>query len=250
VSVAVIVGAVPADVVLLHGFTQTQRSWDGVRERLDRQRYRAVAPDLRGHGAAAGLRPVDFPSVRVDLDALVPAGAVLVGYSMGGRIALDWALRRRERLAGLVLVASSPGLAGDQERAERRAADERLAARVERMDVAAFADEWGALPLWAGQPPAVAAAARADRLRQSPAGLAAALRGLGTGVMTPSWDALPALTVPVRLVVGDRDAKFRGIAERMAEALPAASVDLVADAGHAVALERPEAVVEAIAALA
>ena len=227
-------------LLLLHGFTQTGRSWEPVRRRATR--YRALAPDLRGHGASAARRPVDFDAVTADLDALVPDGAVLAGYSMGGRIALRYALARPGRVARLVLVGASPGIADPAERAARRAADEALADRIEAIGVARFTHEWAALPLFAGQSPGIAALAQAERLRQTPAGLAAALRGLGTGAMEPLWDRLAGLSVPVTLVVGERDAKFRAIAARMAAALPDAELVTVPGAGHAAHLEAPGAV--------
>ena len=115
-----------------------------------------------------------------------------------------------------MLVSASPGLADAEERAARRAADEALADRIEAIGVEAFAREWAAQPLFAGQPDAVAALAHEDRLRRSAAEHAAQLRGLGTGVMPPLWDRLGELAMPVTLVVGERDAKFRAIAERMA----------------------------------
>jgi 2-succinyl-6-hydroxy-2,4-cyclohexadiene-1-carboxylate synthase len=229
------------DLVLLHGFTQTGASWDGVRARLD-PRYRALAPDLRGHGTARGARPVDLRSVLSDLDLLVPDGARLAGYSMGGRIALHFALAHPGRLAALVLVGTSPGLAAPSERAARVAADLALADRLETIGLPAFAREWGALPLFAGQSPEVAAAVHADRLRNDAAGLAAALRGLGTGALPPLWDDLPRLALPVTLVAGERDGKFRALAEAMAGALPAAELRVIAGAGHAAHLDRPEAV--------
>jgi 2-succinyl-6-hydroxy-2,4-cyclohexadiene-1-carboxylate synthase len=260
-------------IVLLHGFTQTGRSWDATIAALA-ERYRApagdpsrestpaarpagcagepeaagmpraIAPDLRGHGAAAGLRPVSFEAVRADVLALAPERCALAGYSMGGRIALDLALspEARDRIERLVLIGASPGLADAEERRARRAADEALAERIERHGIEAFARGWAALPLLAEQPPEVAAAAHAMRLAQAPAGLAAALRGLGTGVMTPLWDRLGELAMPVDLVVGERDAKVRAIAERMAGLIPRATLDVVPGAGHAVQLEAPAAV--------
>ena len=228
VSVAGIVcGLVPADLVLLHGFTQTGASWDGVVRELA-GRYRALAPDL-------GAGPWEAELDR--LSALAPERFTLAGYSMGGRLALALALRIPERVERLVLVSASPGLADDGERAARRAADEALAARIEAIGAEAFAREWAAQPLFAGQPPEVAAAAHADRLRRSAAAHAAQLRGLGTGVMPPLWERLGELAMPVTLVVGERDAKFRGIAERMG--FPAV---VVPGAGHAVHLEAPAAV--------
>jgi 2-succinyl-6-hydroxy-2,4-cyclohexadiene-1-carboxylate synthase len=231
----------PETIVLLHGFTQTGRSWGPTIAALG-ERYRALAPDIRGHGSAADARPVDFASVQADVCALAPSRFALAGYSMGGRIALSLALAAPERVSRLTLIGASPGIADADERRARQAADDALADRIEREGIEAFAREWAALPLWADQPPAVAQAAHAMRLTQSPAGLAAALRGLGTGVMEPLWERLPELTIPVTLIAGERDAKFRAIAERMATGLPDATLHVVPDAGHAPQLEQPQAV--------
>jgi 2-succinyl-6-hydroxy-2,4-cyclohexadiene-1-carboxylate synthase len=220
-------GLVPADLVLLHGFTQTRASWDGVVRELA-GRYRALAPDL-GTGTWEG---------ELDrLEALAPERFTLAGYSMGGRLALALALRIPRRVERLVLISASPGLANDGERAARRAADEAFADRIEAIGVEAFARAWAAQPLFAGQSPEVAAAAHADRLRRSAADHAAQLRGLGTGVMPPLWERLRELTMPVSVVVGERDTKFRAIAERMG--FPTV---VVPGAGHAVQLEDPAAV--------
>jgi 2-succinyl-6-hydroxy-2,4-cyclohexadiene-1-carboxylate synthase len=229
-------------LVLLHGFTQTRQSWRRVTNALGAGRYRALAPDLPGHGLAEQRRPVSFAACAAYVRALAPERFALCGYSMGGRIALHAALELGERVQRLVLVGASPGLADPAERERRRAADEALADRIEAIGVEAFAREWGALPLFAGQPERVAAAAHADRLRNTAPGLAAALRGLGTGAMEPLWDRLGELAMPVTLVVGERDEKFRAIAERMRDAIPDARVVVVPGAGHAAHLERPDAI--------
>jgi 2-succinyl-6-hydroxy-2,4-cyclohexadiene-1-carboxylate synthase len=234
-------------IVLLHGFTQTGSSWGPTIAALG-ERYRALAPDIRGHGSAADARPASFGAVCDDVLTLAPERFVLGGYSMGGRIALSIALAAPDRVARLVLVGASPGIADAAERRARRTADAALADRIESEGIEAFAANWSALPLFADQPADVAAAAQATRLAQSPAGLAAALRGLGTGVMQPLWERLPQLTVPVALVAGERDAKFRAIAERMAQALPDATLHVVPDAGHAVQLEAPNAVAAILSA--
>jgi 2-succinyl-6-hydroxy-2,4-cyclohexadiene-1-carboxylate synthase len=232
-------------LVLLHGFTQTRQSWRRTVAALGGS-YRALAPDLPGHGLASERRPASFAACAAYVRALADGPCTLVGYSMGGRIALHTALTITGLADRLVLVGASPGLADPAEREARRHADDELAERIEAIGVEAFAEEWGAQPLFAGQDPRVAAAAHADRLRNTAAGLAAALRGLGTGVMEPLWDRLPELAIPVTLVVGEREEKFRALAERMAAAIPDCRYEVVAGAGHATQLERPEAVAAAI----
>jgi len=217
-------------LLLLHGFTATGRSWDPVRRLLDAQRY----PDV----AAPDLRAASIPAQVAELLQAQPYA--LAGYSMGGRIALHLALAQPELVKRLVLVSTTAGIEDPGERAERRAADERLAEEIERDGVEAFAERWAAGPLFAGQPPEVAAAAREDRLRHSAAELAATLRALGAGTMEPVWHRLGELTMPAVVVVGERDVKFRALGERLAGALPKGELVVVPGAGHAVHLEAPQ----------
>jgi 2-succinyl-6-hydroxy-2,4-cyclohexadiene-1-carboxylate synthase len=234
------------NLVLLHGFTHTGASWDQVVAALP-ERYRPLAPDIRGHGAASGVRPVSLAAVVDDVSAAAGGPVELVGYSMGGRIALHVALALPARVRRLVLIGASPGLADPAERAQRRAADERLAEEVASMSIEDFARRWAQTAVLADQPPAVRAAVGEDRMRNTPHGLAAALRGLGTGALPSLWERLGELKVPVDLVVGERDEKFQAIADEIAAALPDAKVHVVAGAGHAVHLEAPGAVAEVLA---
>ena len=236
-------------LVLLHGFTNTGASWDGVVAALPAG-YKPVAPDIRGHGAAAARRPVSLDAVLGDIDVLSPGPFELAGYSMGGRIALQAALSPllAERIRQLTLIGASPGLAGASERAQRRAADERLADEAEELDVYDFARGWARTSVLAGLAPYAAQTAALDRLRHpSTAGLAEALRGLGTGALPPLWERLGELAIPVVLVVGERDAKFMAIADQMAARLTRPRVVVVPGAGHAVHLEAPADVAAAIA---
>ncbi len=233
-------------LVLLHGFTNTGACWDPVLAAGAGQRYRALTPDIRGHGAARAVRPVSLGGVLDDLDLLSDDPFVLGGYSQGGRIALHAALDPvvGPRVQRLVLIGASPGIADPAERAARRASDETLAAELEAGSLEEFALRWAQTPVLAGLPADVAAAAHADRLRNSVDGLAAALRGLGTGALPSLWEHLGALKVPVTLIVGERDAKFRDLAAKMSGLIPQCVVEVVAGSGHAVHLERPEVVAE------
>ena len=232
------VGGVPSPwgrVVLVHGFTQTLASWGPVAERLAR-RFEVVRVDLPGHGGSGDVRAGFAEAARL----VGEAGGVgaYVGYSLGGRLCLRLALDRPDLVPALVLIGGSPGIAHPGERAERRAADEALARRIERDGVEAFLDAWLAGPLFATLP--AEAAGREERLANTAEGLAYALRYLGTGVQEPLWDRLGELRRPTLLVAGELDRKFAGIAGELAAAIgPAARVALVPGAGHAAHLERP-----------
>lgn len=233
---------------LLHGFTGSAEAWGAtVLDGLERAGVEAVVVDLPGHGSDVGRdEPADFSLEaalgRIDAEAGRAGG--VVGYSMGGRLALHYALRRPSPVRRLILESASPGLEDDDERAERRAADEALAERILRIGIEAFIDEWEALPLFASQeglPREARATHRARRLRNDPRSLAAALRGLGTGALSSLWDRLGELSAPTLLIVGELDRKFVEIGRRMEAALPRATLAVVPGSGHTVHLERPDA---------
>lgn len=239
---------------MLHGFSGSGASWEQVVGDLS-GRWRAITPDIRGHASASEQRPVELAAVLADIgDALTAAGLApsepftLVGYSQGGRIALHAALDPGlgRRLRGLVLIGASPGLRDDRERAERRAADERLAAEFEELTIEQLAERWERTPILGGITAAQAARARAERLRSTPSGLAAALRGLGTGALPSLWQRLGEIAVPAVLLAGERDRKFQALNAQMARAMPHARTAVVAGTGHAVQLERPAQIAELI----
>jgi 2-succinyl-6-hydroxy-2,4-cyclohexadiene-1-carboxylate synthase len=225
-------GLVPETVVLLHGFAGTRRAWDAVVGRLDAERYCPLALDLRGHGDRRDARPVTFVDCAADVAAAAPARFTLCGYSLGGRVALHVALEHAPRLTRLVLAATTAGIEDPAERSARRAADEALATWAEGASAAAFADRWMAQPVFAGTPPAVAARWREDLERNDPRALAAALRGLGAGIMEPLWDRLGEIDVPTTVVAGARDARYVALGERLAAAIPGARLVVVPGAGH------------------
>jgi 2-succinyl-6-hydroxy-2,4-cyclohexadiene-1-carboxylate synthase len=238
------VTAAGAHFVLAHGFTQTARSWAPV-EPLLRERVpgcHVTAVDLPGHGAAA--------TVTGDLwraaDHLVAAGGAgtYVGYSMGGRVALHAALAHPTAVEELVLIGATAGIDDPDERAARRAADDALADRIEAIGVPAFIAEWLRNPLFDGLDDTAAQAA--DRRRNTAAGLAASLRGTGTGTQEPLWDRLAEIGAPTLVLAGERDTKFRALAARLAAGIPGATFAVVPGAGHTAHLEQPAATATAI----
>lgn len=236
--------------VVLHGFTGDAASMGAVTSGL---RGPVEAIDLAGHGP--GPHPADAGVYSIDAMAEAVAGrhgepVHLVGYSMGGRVALTAACRFPDKVRSLALIGASAGIADADERRERAAADDRLAELIES-DLEAFVDQWMANPLFATQSrlgPGFLAAARTQRLGNDPAALARSLRANSTGRMRPLHDVLADCAMPVALIAGADDAKFVGIAHELAASLPAATVHVIDDAGHAVHLEQPDAVVAVVEA--
>jgi 2-succinyl-6-hydroxy-2,4-cyclohexadiene-1-carboxylate synthase len=213
---------------------------------LPRERFVPLALDLPGHGEAADApRPITFAGCVEHVLARAPARFVLCGYSQGGRVALHVALAAPRRVARLVLVSTGAGIEDEAERARRRRADHELADDLERGPYDEFIERWRSQPLFAHEPPEVRELARADQRRNRPDALAAALRGIGTGEMEPLWGRLGEVSMPVTVVVGERDGKFQALGRRMVGSLPDARL-LVVPGGHGLALESPASLAAAL----
>jgi 2-succinyl-6-hydroxy-2,4-cyclohexadiene-1-carboxylate synthase len=213
-------------VVFVPGFTQDPSSWEPVATHVDGAELMAVP-----HG-------LDFIATA---HALSQGSAQYVGYSMGGRLCLQLALDQPAAVERLVLISASPGIPDAGERAARHDTDEQLAREIERDGIDAFLERWLAQPMFASL-----ARDRAGiderRAEHTIATLTHQLRALGQGVQPSNWERLDELRMPVLLVVGALDTKYVDIAHRMAELVPDARVEVIADAGHACHLEQPERV--------
>lgn len=237
-------------LVLLHGFTGCAANWRPLLPRLA-ERHRVIAIDLPGHGnsgAPGSVARYKMPRVAADLIELLTrhdaTPAHWLGYSMGGRLALYMAVRQSSVVRSLTLVSATAGLANAAKRQARRAADEALAARIERDGVASFVAEWERNPLFAGLaglPEEARATLHEQRLSNSPLGLANSLRGMGAGAQPSLWSRLAAMTAPALLIAGQRDTKFVALNEGLAVSIPNATLRLIPDAGHVVQMEQPEA---------
>ena len=239
------IGGAGAPLVLLHGFSGSAETWRAVSERLA-DCFQCFAIDLLGHGRSDA--PADPARYRMDsvaadiidlLDELALTRPNLLGYSMGGRLALFLALQYPGRFGGLVLESASPGLADDGARAERRRRDCDLADDIEANGITSFVDYWQSLSMWASQSEAQIRAQRRQRLANRPSGLANSLRGMGAGAQPNLWHQLPNLTAPTCLIVGERDEKFRRTNQLMAAAIPQSSLSIIPAAGHNTHLENP-----------
>ncbi|WP_420645110.1 2-succinyl-6-hydroxy-2,4-cyclohexadiene-1-carboxylate synthase [Candidatus Leptofilum sp.] len=242
-------------LLLLHGFTGSSVNW-ATHTSIFGEQFSVIRVDVLGHGRTNS--PSDpnryaMPQVAADIIALLDAWQIVqtavLGYSMGGRLALYLACNYRERFSQFILESSSPGLATETERAARRQSDETLAAWIEANSIEAFVNRWEALPLWASQqqlPEAARQQLRQQRLQNNPTGLANSLRGMGTGAQPSLWPCLPALALPTLLIVGELDSKFVSINQQMAAELPNGRLHIIPQAGHTTHLERPSAFATAV----
>lgn len=237
-------------LLLLHGFTACTSNWSPLVEALA-PKYTVITLDLPGHGRstapsdpAAYAMPAVARHINALLDHLHHPTPHLLGYSMGGRLALYMALHFPHRWRSLILESASPGLAQSSQREARVRQDEALAAFIEQQGIEAFVARWQALPLFATQknlPPATQETHRALRLQNNPHGLANSLRGMGTGVQPSLWHQLPQLALPTLLIAGALDHKFVTIAGQMHRLLPDSQLVVVPHAGHTVHLEQSQA---------
>ncbi len=241
--------------VFLHGFLGAPGDWAEVIRGFG-PGTRCLALWLPGHGpdpepvgpvAGAFARTAEGFDRR--LAALGVARAGVVGYSMGGRLALAWAVLAGGRVGRLALVGASPGLEDPAERARRAAQDEERAADLEARGLAAFLDDWYAQPLFADlvrRPGFAHVLTR--RAKGRPLALAAALRALGTGRQPPLGQALAARRDRALLVAGARDTPYAALGAAWAARGPGLTAVTIPDAGHSPHLETPDALREVLQA--
>ena len=235
-------------IVFLHGFTGSIETWSEVIDLL-KGNYHTVAIDLIGHGKTTA--PLDQGGYSMekqiaDLEALFNELALqeftLLGYSMGGRIALSYTIKFPKRVTSLILESSSPGLKAEIERLERMNKDKLLAQKISSEGIQSFVEFWESIPLFHSQMKLSAEKRqeiRRERLSQNGVGLASSLLGIGTGSQPSNWDRLKEINVPVLLITGEIDKKFIKIAQEMKKVLRDSNHCVVKDAGHAIHVEKP-----------
>lgn len=233
-------------MTFLHGFTQRGSSWEELWSLLGDGR-RLVAVDLPGHGDSpdgGATLPEATQALAETWDALGIVRSALVGYSLGGRLALFAAAALPHRVRHLVAIGAHAGFEGDA-RQRRLESDEALAARIESEGVEWFASYWAEQPIFDGLhhrgPERLAAYDRMRRANRA-SGLAASLRGMGGAAQPPFWDRLVEVTAPTLLLAGERDESYIEQALRLRELIPGSRLGIVPGAGHPAHLEQPERV--------
>ena len=228
-------------LVLLHGFLGTAQDWDPTVETLERDRT-CLALTLPGHGRASEPVPKDFAGVVAWLTGRLDEEPVdLLGYSMGGRLALALAVEHPERVRRVVAVGASPGIDDGVARIARRADDERLARTLETTPFERWLETWYAQPLFDKlRASAGFEALLARRARARPAALAEMLRVMSPGAQSPLRQRLADCAVPLLLMAGSEDPKYTAINHELARLSPSIEAVTVPGAGHAPHLEQPD----------
>ncbi|MFS0864434.1 2-succinyl-6-hydroxy-2,4-cyclohexadiene-1-carboxylate synthase [Fredinandcohnia sp. 179-A 10B2 NHS] len=236
-------------LLLLHGFTGSIGNWDELIKGFE-TKFTCVLVDIIGHGktdSPSNYERYSIETVAKDiimiLDSLHFKKVNVLGYSMGGRLALALALLYQERVSSLILESSSPGLRNEEERESRIELDRILANMIEEKGIKEFVSHWEGIPLFASQKRLSVEKRdniRSQRLRNNPLGLANSLRGMGTGSQPSYWEQLSTLSVPTLLICGEFDSKFCLLADNMSKTIPNATVKKIKDAGHAIHVELPE----------
>ncbi|MFD1928533.1 2-succinyl-6-hydroxy-2,4-cyclohexadiene-1-carboxylate synthase [Sporosarcina siberiensis] len=235
-------------LVFLHGFTGSVETWSEVVQIFE-SKFKIIRIDLTGHGKSSipkNEQRYTMEEQVEDLEAVFNelglTEFVLIGYSMGGRIALAYTVKYSERVLSLILESASPGLRTKQERSERRLADKALAERLTSDGLLKFVDFWENIPLFKSQKllsTKKQKAIREERLRQSTIGLSNSLIGIGTGSQPSYWESLQTVQIPVFLITGEIDKKFVLIAREMEKTFPIVKHTTIKSAGHAIHVEKP-----------
>jgi 2-succinyl-6-hydroxy-2,4-cyclohexadiene-1-carboxylate synthase len=241
-------------VVFLHGFMGSACDWGEVIEHLSGTYY-CIALDLPGHGKSLDLADDDaytLPGAATcvvrTMEHLHLIPAAVVGYSMGGRLALYLATHWGLVCSKLIVESATSGIQGEADRLTRQHVDEKRARDLEQGRFEEFLQTWYRQPLFAtlAEDPDKLERIIQQRRLNDPTELARVLRGMGAGAQPPLWSHLPGLTIPVLVMAGERDSNYVNIAGAMARLLGHAVVEIVSGAGHNVHVENCRAVVERI----
>ena len=244
-----------APLLVLHGFTGDSSTMSSISKPLS-EKYSVVSVDLPGHGSTAqDLEPYLF-NFEDTLAALIEVMEFhdqqefnVLGYSMGGRLALGLATKYPNRIKNTILIGATAGIADENQRTARRRSDDRLADEIVEKGIEWFVEYWMDQPIFESQiriDSETFNASRRQRLKNNAQGLANSLRGSGTGSQPSLWRKLNEITSPTLILVGEEDPKFRSLAVRLNSGISKSEIVVVPESGHACHLENPVFTLEAI----
>ena len=247
-------GAELQPIVFLHGFMGAGSDWREICELLAEDYY-CVCPDLPGHGANTARdfeAQLSLSELAIELHGLCAGlglkAPIVVGYSLGGRVALHAALLHPNRMRALVLESTSPGLEAVLEREARSTADDARAAALLADGVPAFTRAWYSGPLFQSlhRYPLLLAKLQAARATNNARWLSKVIRELSPGKAASAWAGLASVKTRTLLVAGALDVQYMAYVQRMALVMPSAISLIVPNAGHNVHLEEQVGFVQAL----
>ncbi len=236
-------------VVFLHGFSGSSNDWKFIFKQLP-SKFFPVAIDLIGHGKSDSPSASKFYTVKSivkQLDNIFSSlgldKIILCGYSMGGRVAISYAVTFPKKIKGLILESTSPGIADLKLRKERYSADVQLAKEITEKGLQKFFDKWFEKALFKSLknvPTKTYNKLKNERLNNSITGLSNILTNFSTGKMPGYWTQLNMLGFPVLLLTGSLDIKFTEINSRMNKLINNAEYIIVDNSGHNIHFEKPK----------
>jgi 2-succinyl-6-hydroxy-2,4-cyclohexadiene-1-carboxylate synthase len=231
----------------LHGFTGSGEDFAGLATSLGGQ---FAAVDFVGHGGSDSPESIEPYSMNFAVSVVFEVVKVLgwdtvdvIGYSMGGRVAVSLFSQSPIWLNSLTVVGAHAGIADDVERRQRVEQDNRLADRILKIDVDNFSDEWEKAPVLLSQSnisEPVLEGLRSRRRENVALGLANSLRGMGAGAMPPVWAELGQCEAPALFVTGSQDEKFSRLAALLTGAVQTGRHVVLDGVGHTAHLESPD----------
>jgi len=242
-------------ILFLHGFTGSAKDWNDVAQKINK-RFNKLALDIVGHGKSSSPSSVNHYTleslvnqIEHVLNKLQLKEIILCGYSMGGRVALNFSIEKPELVKGLLLESASAGFKNEKEKNARKESDDELAAFIEQNSLEDFAARWldqelfGTLRRFSIDKQK---RLKDERTKNSKIGLANSLRGSGTGVMPYLGSELSKLKIPVLLITGGLDEKFTRINQSLKKMIRSSKHKIISTAGHNTHLEEPKKFIEAV----
>ena len=236
-------------IVLIHGFTDNLAMWHNQIPEFSKQ-YKVLTYDVRGHGQTESPDDkISLDTLADDLYALLKAinidKAFVLGYSMGGRIGLKFALKHPDMIPGFIFANSGiPGPVfqlSEQEITEMLEKQSLMEKLIESGDIEAISEvmtEFSFSPGFKNREPEVYQRYKELKLKNDPRHYLSILKAIVENFQNPP--DLTRLKCPALIIAGDQDSFMKlEVAESMEKAIPNVQVKTL-PTGHASALEMPE----------
>jgi 2-succinyl-6-hydroxy-2,4-cyclohexadiene-1-carboxylate synthase len=242
-------------LLFLHGFTGSTDDWKSIYSHID-QNFSSFGIDLIGHGKSSSPKNIEFYSAEAIANQIskiinhtIKRKVIPIGYSMGGRAALTFAVKHPEMIEAIILESTSPGIEDKRLSEERVKKDDAIALFIENHTIDEFANYWMSMEIFNTQRRFSAEKRKQlqqKKIKNNITGLANSLRGFGTGTMPPLFNQLKSIKCKTLLITGELDTKFTNINNEIAKLFPNAEHETVKSAGHNIHLEEPIKFAEAV----